>query len=349
MSGVVTTLVLILISLLAIGIIWVVVSSLLRNNSNDASIELSTLSTTMQISNAYESGTNITVIVQRKTGDANISKMTFILSNNTGATESIILPVVNGFNKYEHKTFVLTPIILNSTNTRLVEIIPLYDAGNGKTKDGGILAEYIVNHNFTGTGGTLPGEEGGEEECTPDCDSVVCGESDGCDGTCVGILGTCPEGLFCGLDGICSEVESCTPDCTNAICGASNGCEGICTGENGTCDVGNLCNSTGTCVEVIAINNGTVDQVWPADSGLYFASEDLPLEPQDLPTTYPGKYVKVTGNPSEVRCIPILLYRLNLTDFPYAHIGFNMVTNITVNDPYYIYDSYIECMATISV
>lgn len=351
MSGVVTALVLILISLVAIGIVWIVVSSILKSNSDSASLNLDTVTTTMQISNAYESGSNLTVIVQRKTGDAPIAQMTFILSNSTGATESITLPVSGGFEKFERKTFIFTPTILNSTNTRLVEIIPLYDAGNGKTKDGGILAEYLVNHNFTGgTGGTLPGGEG--EECTPDCTGVICGEQTTNCPTgniqCVGTSGTCPELLFCSEEGVCVEENPiCTPDCDGKVCGAPDGCpgDGVCTGSNATCEIGTLCNSTGTCVQVVSINNGTVDQVWPTDSGLYFASEDLPLEPQNLPTTYPGKYVRVSNNPNELRCIPILLYRLNVTDYPYAHVGFNFVTNISINNLYEIYNTQDECLA----
>mgnify|MGYP001573509939 FL=1 len=82
-----------------------------------------------------------------------------------------------------------------------------------------------------GCGGTC---QSGSGCCAPSCVGAVCGGSDGCGGTC---LGTC---LY--PNDICNPTTykcDCTPsNCVGVTCGMSNGCGGLCWGTcPGTQDV----------------------------------------------------------------------------------------------------------------
>ena len=55
--------------------------------------------------------------------------------------------------------------------------------------------------------------------CAPDCDGKACGAQDSCGGVCDG---PCPGGVDC-VDGVCCET-----DCAGKACGAPDGCGGSC-------------------------------------------------------------------------------------------------------------------------
>jgi hypothetical protein len=72
--------------------------------------------------------------------------------------------------------------------------------------------------------------------CSPNCTGKECG-ADGCGSTC----GTCPGGLSCNAQGICSN--ACITSCTGKECGADG-----CGGECGICAPGFKCTPAGLCV-----------------------------------------------------------------------------------------------------
>lgn len=340
MSGVVTTLVIILISLVAIGIIWVVVSSIIKSNTRDISTSVGGLTTALEITNAYEQGVNIFVSIMKKSGDQEIGKVMFILSNSTN-DEQITLNVNGKWNKLSTQSFTIIPVKFTPSQVETVSIVPVYVYGGDETI-GEIADIFTLSHGSEGgSGGGLPG-------CTPDCAGRVCGADDGCGGLCD--QETCETGKTCER-GVCVVGEACVPEdpsitCGTRVCGSrENNCNNLVlcpAGGNGSCPKGEICDtSTGVCNTITALNTGIVSEVWPGTSGLYFGSSDLPLD-EESPTTFINKYIKFPGS-SEPRCLQIVIYRLNVTGYNKAHIGFNFETSVASGDQYAIYPSSTEC------
>ena len=70
--------------------------------------------------------------------------------------------------------------------------------------------------------------------CSPSCTGNLCGQSNGCGGTCPSY-----DRYSCGK---CGNPACCTPNCSGKQCG-SNGCGGSC----GSCNAPNTCNGSGQC------------------------------------------------------------------------------------------------------
>ena len=81
---------------------------------------------------------------------------------------------------------------------------------------------------------------------------------------------------------------------------------------------------------------GTVDEVWPIGSVMYFASNSLPTA-QGTDITYSSwYYVKFPGS-AEINCLLIANYVLPFGDYTWAHIAFNYEVEIVVGNTYEIW------------
>ncbi|MCA9664796.1 MAG: hypothetical protein KC503_04385 [Myxococcales bacterium] len=95
----------------------------------------------------------------------------------------------------------------------------------------------------TCTTGSCPQGEAckqGKCECVPDCIGKFCNDDNGCGGKCKG----CPPDQICDQTNI--TWLCCTPDCAGKACGAPDGCGGIC--GDGSCAASNELCKKGTCV-----------------------------------------------------------------------------------------------------
>ena len=82
LSQVVSTLLLILIALVAIAIIWVVISSILKGGTQQLQVQTSAV--VLEIKSAQvQQGNNITVTVKRDAGAGNFTAIDFVFSNKT--------------------------------------------------------------------------------------------------------------------------------------------------------------------------------------------------------------------------------------------------------------------------
>jgi len=79
LSTVIITLIIILLSLVAVGIVWTVVSNILSEGSLEIGLGRFTLS--LDISKAYIENENIVVDVKRNAGEGELVKIKFILSD----------------------------------------------------------------------------------------------------------------------------------------------------------------------------------------------------------------------------------------------------------------------------
>ena len=79
LSTIVISLILILLSLVAIGVVWFVVNGILGDASNEIGLEQLTIS--MEITNAYEYNGNISVSLKRNVGKGEVVKIVFVFSD----------------------------------------------------------------------------------------------------------------------------------------------------------------------------------------------------------------------------------------------------------------------------
>jgi hypothetical protein len=329
LSTIVITLILILLSLVAIGVVWFVVSGILSDASGGIGLEQFTIS--LDITNAYELDGNIVVMLKRNVGSGQISGLTFLLYSD-GETESHTTNTSIG--ELESKKFTIPVSQFNSLEVEKVSVAPRYLL-SGEEKLGDILDTYTITESQTGTSQT-PGEEEtpGGGSCTPDCTNLSCGPDPVCGYSC----GNCESGFLCN-NGMC-VLSSCIPDSLEVTCGTSNcgiklnNC-GIIV-ECGVCSVGQVCEE-GNCISIAAVNSGIVEELWPGTSGMYFGSSSLPTD-----TSYVGYYAKFPGS-AETSCLLIVVYRFPVDGYTKSHIGFSFGTSLQVGDSYNIYSTVEGC------
>ena len=253
MSDVVTTLIIILLVIAAIGIIWVVVKAFLQSGAEQISLDKFTLD--LDIKNAYvnQQNGNITVIVGRGTGEGSLAGMKFIVANEVLMSESFESMVSLG--TYDTTTLEFHLENLSPDEVRTVSVAPIYENSAGKKIFGELADTFTIP---IGGGNPINGEEEeipSQPQCTPDtCESLGfnCGGpyEDGCGGEIASCGSECEEGFYCNA-GVCVSQEECQGNTCETlgkecgiweICGVSTNC----TEQVGGCGEG-ICNATGQC------------------------------------------------------------------------------------------------------
>lgn len=312
LSAIVITLILILLSLVAVGIVWVVISRILSEATGNIGFEQLTLS--IEITEAYEYNGSIVANVKRNVGKGEVVKLAFLLYSD-GETETyrIDAPI----KELEMRRFTIPVTEFVSTDIGEIAVAPIY-LSSGEEKLGNILDTYkitesrqiemIIQEENTTTqqNETIPEEEeheggggGGDEQpqgCVPDSISTTCGISN------------------CGM-----KVNNCN--------------ETIVCGE---CPFGQICRE-GICDLPLMVNSGIVEDLWPGGSGMYFGSTSLPVN-----IGYSGYYAKFPGS-AETSCLLIVVYRFPVEGYNKSHIGFSFGTSLQVGDRYEIYESIGGC------
>jgi flagellin-like protein len=224
LSSIITSLILILLVLVAIGIVWIFVRNIISEKSEEISISRFTVE--LEIKNVEVKDDGTVVTVKRGIGKGDLVGIKFAVRYGD---ETEIFRKNTTLGELEIKTFVLN----YTGNISDVYVIPLLKLESGKIVEGE-SGEIFSNVKYSGGSvGVIPGGGGGN--CSSNCAGKECG-SDGCGGIC----GTCNIGETC-VNGVC--MSGCTPDCAGKECG-DDGCGGICD----VCDQGYYC-SNGECVE----------------------------------------------------------------------------------------------------
>jgi hypothetical protein len=367
LSSIVISLILIVLALIAIGIIWAVISTILSESSSGVGLSQFTIS--LDITNAYENEGTIITFVTRKVGKGNLIKLRFIISNGE---ESEIYNVETNIKELESRKYIVPVFQLESSQIKTISIAPIFEYIQGKEIIGDVLDVYTLNK-----------DNQQEGSCSPNCEGKECG-SDGCDGLCgecnpltqscnsgICILNTCEDNRLdqevcedkfaecgmvsnkCGTQifcGDCNSEESCinnicvAPNCLSdppeETCGESkcgtkiNNCGEIV--NCGDCEIGETC-IEGTCTEILPINTGIVEDVWPGTSNMYFGSSNL-----STTANYLGYFAKFPESKQQ-GCLIITLSKLPMTGYDKSHIGFGVETLIEVGDNYQIYDTKEVC------
>lgn len=300
LSNVIITLIIILLGLVIVSIIWFVVRNLVSEGSE--SISLGGFLVDLQIEQAYKSGNNLVVGVERSRGEGDLRKIKFIVSNDS-VSKSIEKDANIG--ELEKNTYSISQeelnISINSADE--VSIAPVYESNSGEETLGDVTDTTIISDTAPTNGGTDGGTNGDTTNGGTD------GETNGDDGT------------------------TCTPDtdpCGTKTCGeVGDGCGGTVT--CGTCSAGSFCNSNQQCEEDSVINSGVIYSVWPSEAPKYFDSEDFPKNDQDMIDMI-NKYVNFTSESCKK-----INYGEYLPENDRSYVRLEAASNINANDNYQVW------------
>ncbi len=354
MSAVVTTLIIILLALVAIGVVWVVIKNIVSKGKED--ISLTGLTLDLEILKASVDGDTLSVTVQRKSGEGTLKAISFIISDGDN---SVVIKRETTMEELQTKTFTfdLSTELSGVGDITSISVAPVYETSSGKETTGEITDTKTYSAGSVGSGGEGPG--GGGEECVPSCGEGyecvggVCVES--CTPNCIGrecgpdpvcgeSCGICEGEEVCNSTGQCIPPEECTDTCetlgyecgTWEICGVEEDC--------GTCSEG-ICNATGQCYVATFVSSGTIDNVWPPGAGIYFDDSELPK----TDGLYYGKAAYFPArDPSN--CYLIVDYSYDSTIYENAIVELNLFGSLDIvsGDEYQIWDSLSECTDALS-
>jgi hypothetical protein len=234
LSTIVITLILIVISLVAIGTVWLVVSNLLKSNSNQIGTSGITLS--MEIEHVYQNNNGVNVGVVRNPGEGTVTKIQFIFSdgeNSVSVTRDVNLSELRAQN------FVFQSSEINLSSVKSVSIAPYYIGNNGNELLGTVKDTFSLSSNQS---------INQNNSCTPatcaslgyNCENQL----DGCGGTI--FCGTCNSTFSCIL-GHCIGIELNCSTYTYSCSGNTSVRNDSCgTFQNQTCSVNQACVTNAT-------------------------------------------------------------------------------------------------------
>lgn len=185
-SAVVATVLIIMITVAAIGIIWVAIVPMIKDNLS-GSIVCNDADLSIEILNGYtcyDSVNNIVAVqVVKGTNEVNVSGLKFLISS-LGSSISYSTDFV--FERGESKIFYINTSILTSVDQ--IFIVPILTDGAKEKECPGISSNSIPNCSLRVVGEEILVED----SCKPNCScaaNLVIGNtcSDGCGGNCGGI------------------------------------------------------------------------------------------------------------------------------------------------------------------
>jgi hypothetical protein len=360
LSMIVSTLLIILLVLVALGIIWGVVRNVLNEGSDE--IGLGKFFVNLDVKQAYLEGDGISVNVERGIGEGELSGMTFVFSD--GSNSEVISIDYDLLDELESDTYTFTAEqlgSLNPSNVIEVSVAPIYLGSSGGQSSGEITGSALISDApegtlEAGTCGNLALDAGetcdddllnsqtcitqgydlGTLRCSSDCTSFDVSSCPGGPTDCVADTETSACGLQQGvcLDSIQTcDTEGSWPGCVyTSIVGYNEEGEtgALCTDEldndcNGLTDNDELtCEYTWT---------GTVNDPWPSGALYLFLVENL-VGDESEPIS--NMKIKFASDPvTEERCLTIFDYILpsegSLFTVPVIQIDENPIGGLPID------------------
>jgi len=276
MSQIVTTLIIILLSIVAIGILWVVVKNIIDKGKDEISIDAIGLD--LEIERVSVDGDTLSVTVRRNPGGGSIVGINFVISDGDN---SVVIRKDTTLSELGIETFTFSLSSLAVGVIKDISIAPTFLTSSGEEIIGVILDVSTSSGSGGGSeGGSGSFGEGGGSE----------GGGSGGSGGSGGNGGSGGSGPVCGnsLCEIGEDESSCPSDCTagGPVCGntvvesgetcddgnldSGDGCSSTCqteTGGSGTCNNDGICDATETdvscpadCIPPAPSCDGTWDQ-----------------------------------------------------------------------------------------
>jgi len=184
LSEVIATLIIVLVAIVAVTIVWIVISNVIHQGAEGVS--LNKISFGLTIESAYRNGANISVGVQRSTGQGNMTGLRFTFYNGKNST---IIDRNVSLGQLQEKTFIFNPSEIGDASImQSVSVAPLFEqsgkivagtvmdtkdvgpgtgifCGNGKIETG----EQCDGSNLGGIGCIDIGFSGGNLSCSKTC------------------------------------------------------------------------------------------------------------------------------------------------------------------------------------
>ena len=148
LSAIVATLIIILLVLVAAGIIWVVVRSLVQEGAEG--IELGKFTLDLEIKRAQIGNGDVTVVVVRRNpGQGNYIGMNFVFSDGIN---SEIIRENTTLQELEERSFTFTLTEISTSNLKTISVAPIFELSSGKESVGDIADSFDVPLQIGGDG-----------------------------------------------------------------------------------------------------------------------------------------------------------------------------------------------------
>jgi hypothetical protein len=153
LSAIVTTLIIILLVLVAVGIVWVIVRNIVQEGAEGIGLGKFTLD--LEIKTAQITDGDVTVVViRRNPGEGNYTGMNFIFSDGTNSEiirENTILE------ETEVKNFTFTLTQISTSNLRTISVAPVFELSSGEESIGDIADSFEITEEMREgiTGGAI--------------------------------------------------------------------------------------------------------------------------------------------------------------------------------------------------
>jgi flagellin-like protein len=232
LSSIVTTLILIVLALVAVGAVWLIFQGVFKSNSNQ--IGTSGLTLSLDIEHVYQQNNSLNVGVKRNAGEGTITKLNFIFSD--GEKSTVIVRSVN-LSELDSRDFIFQFSDINLSNVKTISIVPIFKSNNGNEMAGSVKDIYSISN-----------KTNSQTEINTSCVPATCSSlgyncqnwSDTCNSTL--ICGTCNSPQTC-VSGVCSNATSCsitnyTYTCYRNISSRIDNCG---TYQNITCNSTQIC------------------------------------------------------------------------------------------------------------
>jgi len=171
LSTMVVTVLIIGLVIVALGIVWQIVSGILKSSQEDVDFSQSKIN--LKISAVFVDSSSVLLKINRLTGPGDMNGLNFIFSDGVS---SEIVRNISPLEELEEKTFSLVLDKLKYQNLKTVSIAPMVILSSGKERVGNILDTYTIksgNYNES-----FYGPSPGAEECDLDtpCRSDFAGD-----------------------------------------------------------------------------------------------------------------------------------------------------------------------------
>ncbi len=154
MSAVVTTLLIILLALVAVGIVWVVVKNLISKGIDEVSLASVTLD--MEIKKALVEEDALNIVVKRNSGEGDLVGINFVFSDGDN---SEVIRRDTSLKELGTQTFTFDLTLLDVGTITSISIVPIFKTSSGKeATTSSPIDEIVSDKGNLGSGGFNPPE-----------------------------------------------------------------------------------------------------------------------------------------------------------------------------------------------
>jgi len=190
LSTIVSTLLILLLVFVAVGILWVVVRNVIQGGTEQVSLGKFTLD--LAIEKVTIAGNTLSVKVKRNPGAGTFTGLNFILDD--GDDIEVVQRKNLTMEEYSIRTFQLTLQEMSASNVKTIGVAPIFTLESGREVTGDIKDTYIISKD-TGTPYVSPVEN---------CGNGLIDAEEDCDGTNISSDDTCISEHYDGGELLCA-------------------------------------------------------------------------------------------------------------------------------------------------